>query len=1060
MTIPRIDYFNFLFNGGRGIRTDQLAGSFIESLTEDETTGIVTVVARLADGMEVTLRLDGSLLINAAPDADPQPAATVENFAARRLWWDGVTLRYLKRVPGHGLVVEWPNYEDDDYVGEHRDPPVGIEVGQFFYHLGAHGFLYRVLVGGSPVFRAGTPQGWRGHVDDRADAEAHVSADDQLFEWNQNVHISSGYVAPVDDAFLWESLIATHALSPDEAEDSESDAQGTVSGRRLSGAIDAHAVGLHTWRHELRLDYRQPAAGEEPQFRFLNVAGNERIIDFQHLTAPDEQFIREVPVDSLIAVGDAIFTVGSFSDTGGAVRLRGVFDEVPELVDETNYRLRFSALVVHALSRGEIDDPESDVDGLVSGRGLNRAVQEYTPDEPPRVSSIPEIEGAPTLYLTHDEHLGGANDLTVTVGVDDFERVGWSSGHDLLAAFGSLADDDEPGPLLAIYGAGTIDDYTITHVVLSSRHLAGQIHRIKIGALFYEVLPGFGHLANLAVVELADPPTLAVPAFTFNIRTSPTASYYTDGAERTNEAGLWEWSQDSRPRAYERLQDAFENELDAIREAAAASGDEFIMRAGSDRHINPARASGRDVGNLRTAHAGSLAATEQWLYAGHGNSGFTRYLLADNGATRNQAGLAGSMENARQSTSSPNSRFGHAIDGNRFYLGFRDGANTTIASWEFDDEEVAQAYAAPSPDNVVLSVPNAHIEELAVITVHEGDTTDEVDPGVYMVICFATGNPVSAVIYRSLNGGAFAQWGSFSLSAVINQGENLRSVAFQILNEQLLLYVGVPQAGDVNHIVVINTGINSRIDSARIEVDEAFIQGLAIGAVNDEQILYASKSNDETEINAYRAYRYVGAGDLVRVDWPITAQAQRALDSGLRVRETRQVVGGGVLLASNNFGFDLSGDGTIAVGNYTFEPVPVADVTEIAATIRVGGRAGFIPLRFSGEQFRYVGETPEPVAGTWPFGGSGGTTWGNVSEIPCAMLYMNHRAEGVVKAELLPQRQQIRWTMDGSNNVTAVLMFFNYDADDENLTGIRLVSFTDQVIEIEGFHVHFLRGAD
>ena len=33
MTIPRIDWFNFLFNGGRGIRTNQLAGAFIKSIS-------------------------------------------------------------------------------------------------------------------------------------------------------------------------------------------------------------------------------------------------------------------------------------------------------------------------------------------------------------------------------------------------------------------------------------------------------------------------------------------------------------------------------------------------------------------------------------------------------------------------------------------------------------------------------------------------------------------------------------------------------------------------------------------------------------------------------------------------------------------------------------------------------------------------------------------------------------------------------------------------------------------------------------------------------------------
>ena len=929
---------------------------------------------QLADGSDLDVILTGVV----REDRDPTKA----DYDAKRLFYDGIELRKVIRVPtpGHDREVNFADdvshlsllglgiYADRNTVAD-LFPFATRETGLRYFRRdqarwelwqeGQYWDTRRSVA--EPVDAQGSL--WIGEWPSEEDAKPHASRVGQVTSYpNENgayrLHVVSQIIAGTDASFRYELLPAfqSHALEQGDVEDAGSDVQGTVSGRRVGQGIDAHHVGQYTWRHELRLDYREPQAGVEPQFRVLAVVGLTRIIEFSHLEADDQVFIRDVPDGSIISVGGALFTVASFSVSANDLRLQGIFDEEPVLVDETNYRVRFSAFIVHALTNPEIDDRQSDQQGTVSPRGLNRAVQEYTPDDPPRVSRIPDTEGAPVLYLTHDEHLGGERDLTVTVAADVAGRIGWSAGHDLLDAFGSIGDDDEPGPLLAVYGTGTLQEFTISTVILSSRHLAREIHRIKIGALFYEVLPGFGHLEDLAVVELANPPTLSVPAFTFNIRTAPAVSYYTDGVERTNEAGLWEWSEHRRPRAYERLQDAFENELDGVREATAASGDEFIMRAGSSRHINPARAAGRDVGNLRTAHAGSLSATERWLYAGHGNTGFTRYLVSDNGATRNQGGLAESMENARQSTAVPNSRFGHAIDGNRFYLGFRDGANTSIASWEFDDEEVAQVYPAPTNDLVVLSVPNSHVEELDVITIREGDTDDEVDPGIYMALCFGTGSIQSIIAYRSINGGAFAQWGSFDLGSVLNVGEIIRSVAWQILNEQLLLYVGLPQVGDVNHIVVINTGLNSRIDSARIDIDEAILQGLAVGAVNEDEYLYVSKSNAETEIDAYRAYRYVAEGDLVRVDWPITAQAQQALDSGLRVRDTRQVVGGGVLLASNNFGFDLSGNGTIAVGNYTFDPVPVDDVIDIIATIRVGGRAGFT-LRISGEQFRYVGET-------------------------------------------------------------------------------------------------------
>ena len=75
------------------------------------------------------------------------------------------------------------------------------------------------------------------------------------------------------------------------------------------------------------------------------------------------------------------------------------------------------------------------------------------------------------------------------------------------------------------------------------------------------------------------------------------------------------------------------------------------------------------------------------------------------------------------------------------------------------------------------------------------------------------------------------------------------------------------------------------------------------------------------------------------------------------------------------------------------------------------------------------------------------------------MMFLNHRSEGIVKNELAPQRQQIGWTITGTDLVTAVLIFFNYDAADENLVSVRLAAFSDQVIEIEGMHVHYWEDA-
>ena len=166
----------------------------------------------------------------------------------------------------------------------------------------------------------------------------------------------------------------------------------------------------------------------------------------------------------------------------------------------------------------------------------------------------------------------------------------------------------------------------------------------------------------------------------------------------------------------------------------------------------------------------------------------------------------------------------------------------------------------------------------------------------------------------------------------------------------------------------------------------------------------------------------------------------------------------GVLLAANPLSFDVTGSGIIAVGNYVINPIPLVDIFDVVATIRVASRAGN-PLRLSKEQFDYVGRALESVAGTWPFGGTGGGTWGNISELPCTMLYVDHVSEGVVKHALRPQRQQVGWTIGGSNPATGILMFFNYDAAEQNLTGIRLVGFTGQNILVEGIHVHYWQAA-
>ena len=185
------------------------------------------------------------------------------------------------------------------------------------------------------------------------------------------------------------------------------------------------------------------------------------------------------------------------------------------------------------------------------------------------------------------------------------------------------------------------------------------------------------------------------------------------------------------------------------------------------------------------------------------------------------------------------------------------------------------------------------------------------------------------------------------------------------------------------------------------------------------------------------------------------SSSQQQSEGGGRILRTRSVVAADTLIAANNFNFDLSGDDEIALGRYALNPTPRSDIFDFVATIRVGGRGG-IPIRLSREQFDYVGEYD--LQNTWPFGGTGGGSWGNVTEIPCAMLYVNHRSEGIVKTQLKPQRQQIRWSMSDPEPATTVLFFFSYNSEG-NIDFVEMIVFTDQVVEIEGVHFHYWENA-
>ena len=224
--------------GGKVADVADLDGALVTSVTENESTGVVTISFVDADNVPLTLTLDGSLLINAAPDADPQPIADEATFMARRAWWDGVTLKRVARVDGHGVQVDWPDYANANYRGASHFVPDNFVVGQHYFNLDAHNFVYRILQNGVARNIGGTPSGWRGPVRNQAAAEALVSRNGELFEWNESIHQSANYVAPAVEVFYWASVFGEpNELDQDEVEDDESDVQGTISGRRIAQGV-------------------------------------------------------------------------------------------------------------------------------------------------------------------------------------------------------------------------------------------------------------------------------------------------------------------------------------------------------------------------------------------------------------------------------------------------------------------------------------------------------------------------------------------------------------------------------------------------------------------------------------------------------------------------------------------------------------------------------------------------------------------------------------------------------------------------------------------------------
>ena len=175
-------------------------------------------------------------------------------------------------------------------------------------------------------------------------------------------------------------------------------------------------------------------------------------------------------------------------------------------------------------------------------------------DRPKQVVSIPSAFDEALLYLTHDELAtgGAAAHETITVG-EDSGAFGYSDGTALPVTLGSTTGSS---PVAFITGDGAESSGTITSF---TPNVIGSHHRDFMDTYTTIVIDGTDYTLDDVVFRFGayrrsinSPPTITDGNFTYNFKNASDNLYFTD-ADTTNEAGLWQWEEDSSPAAYERV---------------------------------------------------------------------------------------------------------------------------------------------------------------------------------------------------------------------------------------------------------------------------------------------------------------------------------------------------------------------------------------------------------------------------------------------------------------------------------------------------------------------------
>ena len=1086
--------------GAGGLSIDFLVGTFVKRVVENELTGSITITYQDADGANQVSTLEGSLLT----DAERHDLNSIQGLLAKtadlrvkvtaRSWGNVTNLAQGGFVsenagnlgPVHAATLAYvlakiatTGDSNNDYVyiripanrhvGDYRVRQNG-SLGEFFitswdhvgsaanfeYYRSRHNLFasYSVTIQYDAV--TATQTDFRGELD-----ASKVTIDASSFD---------GQLATTDDTAQKVAQkfddYAPNKLEATEANDGDSEEFGQVSGQLVAGAIDAHHTTQHTWLTELRLDFREPQAGTESQFHILFVATpttHNRILEFSHLTDDDADFIRSIIQGAVVNVAGQFFTVFSYEASGTSLWLNGTFDATPTLVDDQTYRLRFTTPRPASVDAADVPVDTSNFNGKLAA----------TDDTVQKVAD--KVDD-----FVFSAGMGGNPEWG-----DVQNRPNRPSAAELLA--GTSTDEAVPSvsDVVALVNTHRLARSNADPENVGNEALEGdeaEVSRRDHGHRFPH---------NNTIQYDADAENFGINIHDVTEHTDQTVRYFTDEDTFTNGGGLSEgqiYSTSGFRKLITKVQLQTSNILQAHFRVR-------IKTVDADRNITG------DLGRSYAVNPGSTNPHSYPFYDADGNVG-----IVEEGNQRiaiilegNEAGDTPALRYGDQESDSPGESYpdasvdfhlendvvyadrdpaigqhshshGTRIRGNikifyQLIYGHDDLGSDIEPSDAVPQENTTDGSAGDSDDYSRANHAHPGTAGSGGSAALGGNTAETLFDNR------AVTETALSVLAGSVDWARTIDWG-FTRALVeadddkdirhryeMTQGGQIRyfdeifsAATFRLMPEYAAASGNVmPTDG---HLVFLGVdGRTSRTATSLFGRVSIGVRQRTAAGEDALRILMGSSGNSHVAATNIR-----GIIELVpRVEnLTITGgggEGQQQQIIGGRTLATREVVAGDTLIAANNFDFDITVTGeTIAVGRYALAPTPRTDIFDFVATVRVGGRAGN-QIRLSKEQFDYVGEYD--IQSTWPFGGTGGGSWGNVTEIPCAMLMVNHRSEGVIKTQLKPQRQQIGWTIDSQGTAaTAILFFFSYNASGQ-VDFVEMIVFTDQVVEIEGVHFHY-----